>query len=1165
MAAGTTVRHCTVVLHDDHVSQKDMLGGTEVLSVGSIARLSAADAKTIVVLSQGRAAGQRDVSLHVRLGTEYGFKNRTPGKVSMIENEDEVTATHFELFFRDQNLTRADMWILTKQLDGQIIYKGSQVSYMGEATATVRAIYSSGVEVDSALYQQSKTKAILRSGSARYTFLVEISREMLHSRNDGELMYETLIEGYLATLFRRWETDRVKHQVSVVLFGRKVGSTDSSDASTSNDFFRVLHLGVPSSQWQEILLSLKRAFNLSRFSRQVSLAANGNLLDAIHLAAIDFLEGDESPRLKSTGTSIIAITAGVGFFDVEYRMLKQTTQLLLGHSIGVDIVSLSSRPSHPVPLFRYTLGKNEEFALPHWTDISYWPSECGRSTAAQWDLLGGGNMIEDVAIPPLHEGQPDVVSSASLIAMDQWDESTFESSVFRTSRNSTVGMTALESTPIGSNETMRASRLLEEQQSAATAKYQPLRRQASASSVSTAFSQSTQAKATTPVILPNRKISVGPRGLGLMKGGASTTISTTHASHGRDLPISPNFPPNEASSGLAKQIRASLNRKSSEQSLDSQRSGLGPKATLPIDIQSTQSASIDEALNDHTPTTAVEATSPSSRASKPSPSLSLTPTPFGGLHSSPEKHRLDPGEQAVTPWLTLLKPCNLGRENMRVASQYRQWQHVFPKAIDSGAFKWTSMCAPAALPLYNDLYPSPEDLKRYYRKNLRRLIVSQDEGDGRRAHDLLEQLIVLRLARGFQLVASPEGVGQSQTFMSIGADYHELQCLSNVELQIVEYTHRPLESIPTSPLAVNTQYEVTSLYGCLRTKTHFSFDTEEARVDWADLDQRSESHSTEDSLFRMRLVLLPDDTSIVDTGSGIMNRDLSDEEKRIDGIQRLTQQWQRHRLFSAEDQSHQVSLARRKAAGGEEESDQNPLAIEYHTRDPSALVNSQEPGVTGQLLDGSVPTPLFSESERYHSSNFDIVKLVRQMQEPPSHGVEVRDRRWLAKLHLKCFRGDEMTNWLLGAFKDLSSREDAVDMGNELMDRGIFTHVRHKHAFRDGNYFYQIAAAHRAYEYPDTASVFNRGSGRSVPPTPSSESRMSPLVRPARGDSDSSGRDSTADKKQVLLSQVLRHNMDQGRKSEHVQVVNLHYGKSSTLDAWHSCDLIARRSHSQPG
>lgn len=167
------------------------------------------------------------------------------------------------------------------------------------------------------------------------------------------------------------------------------------------------------------------------------------------------------------------------------------------------------------------------------------------------------------------------------------------------------------------------------------------------------------------------------------------------------------------------------------------------------------------------------------------------------------------------------------------------------------------------------------------------------------------------------------------------------------------------------------------------------------------------------------------------------------------------------------------------------------------------------------------------------------------------------DKTRFTRLHLKCFRGDQMVNWLLSIFKDIDTREDAVALGNQLMNLEIFTHVRGKHEFRDGNFFYQIKAAHRTTDYPDTAGFFSKPLGRSVPSTPVVENRQSPsgaVMQSARESVEDDARTPTlapADKtkrKEILLSQKLPYNVDLGKRSGQAEVINLHYGMSKSLE-----------------
>lgn len=1154
MAVDPSERLCTVVLHDDRVSQDDVLCSTDILPEGKVGILKAKHAMPIHVLSTKRTTASREISLHVTLGERFLYENRMSATITVVNDIHDATANHVEFFFRDICLSRADMWQMLRAMDGGIIYRDQEIKFLGTDTAIARTIYINGQESDSAFVRQPITKPIFRSGSARFTILIQVSREMLERWIDGHLMYESLIEGYLTELFQRWDNLKMRHHFSVMLFGKGINTTETSDTNSESygedDFFHVICEDVSGSDWRTVVQRLKQAFHSSRLPRQVSLARHGNLLEAIYTAALDVVNDSMDPHLSNTGISIIAITAGTGYFDSDHNLLKQTTNLLLGNSIGVDVVALSPKPLHPVPLFRYQIGQTVEYALPHWADVSYWQES---NPGCRW-LFGEADKMLDVSIAPLEVATKNspVTSSTSLMAA-------FDGSLFL-GDDSTLRNDEAEMQDEFAPETLKALNIDPKRSQAVSLHDRPKSGSSAKSLVSKSSSTFTKPKKESPVhplLKSGRKISLGPRGLAPVSGVASTTISTEYASHGKDLTSTP-FTPNEASSGLAKQIRQSLARKTSQQSLVSQSGTEPSRSTRPININGGSMSSIHESNHTSEETSTEPRTENSTPAKSPSEQLSKTPRPFASRTSLPEVEAKELAQQALTPWLTLVNPCNPRRDNMRIASQYRKWHHVFPKAIDSGAFKWDSMGAPASLPLSTDFAPTSRELDKHYEHKLRRLILSGLTDSPEESAGLIHKLISLRLARGFQLVAKPNKANvsnlrtlQGPILLSVGTLYHEIEIVSNLELQVIEYhpkTHDEL--VPDTADGVKQKY--SPRLGDSRT----SIDVQRGlqNLDWASLDQALVNDTTNMPVAgasQMRFVLLPADITLrADTGSNtIRSRDLSEEEKRIDGIQKLTQLWQRHRLVTFEDKSHQASLAKPTALKHVSDRDPNPLAIEYQTRDTSAVLNTQDTSLTGHLADTEASIPLFAESEMYHSSNFDIVKLVKQMQEPPPLGVEVRDRRWFARLHYKCFRGDEMTNWLLGVFKNITTREEAIEMGNELMNRGIFTHVRHKHEFRDGNYFYQIAGIHRTTEYPDNAAFFMKSLGRSVPATPMLESRGSPLSRPMLLDSDSSSRGTPmifpTEKKQIALSQMLQYNVDPLYKSIRPEIINLHYGKVS--------------------
>lgn len=1168
----TEEKGCTVVLHDDRVSQVDILAGPRIMHVGEVAWLSAAGARRLCICPAGLATNTHEISVHISLAQRFGFENRVPGHVQLIEDVDAATATHAEMVFRDQYLSRADMWQLMGRLQNTVLYRGQVLNYLGTPTAEVKHIYIAGKEVESGYSTHPYTKPIFRSGSARYTILVEISQEMLSNWSHGELMYERLVNGFLPELFRRWNMLKVKHQVSVVLFGRSrvadaSAKHESHIANRGEDFFHVLVSETVSSSWSLILRKLKQAFNDRTLSRSVSLAAESNMLEAIHLTALDFSDDQSDTHLMSTGTSIIAVTAGTGLFDADHTVLKQTTDLLVGNSIGVDIVALSPKPLHPVPLFRYDHGDTTEYALPHWVDISFWkaPSDTSLST---WTLPRTEEPVNDIAIPFLKDSGRFPID---VSRMDVQDSQTFQSEVPST-KDTLRPMLVAQEDPIGSAETMKGVA------SSSRAMRKPammpdfVSEEESVTSLSPVASKEPLNRAKRqplpphPLMMSGRKISVGPKGLALSRGVASTAVSSAFAQDDKEPAHAAIHTHNDTSS-VARAIRASLARKPSHASLASHKISepeLHPaQISKPIDIQPSH-------MNDDLASIVEQeiAGTMVGGALENDTSLSTTPKARGEMHNRQKRGSLNESLDMLSPWVMLLNPCNPRRDNMRVASQYRKWQHVFPRAISSGSFKWASMCSPAALPLTAEYKPSAAELNTHYRTRVRRHIISNSSGlRDETAKNLIERLIDVRLIRGFQIVAIRNS-GSDTTFqsndrpilMALGRRYHELQRFSDFEVQIVQYEpNAGIGSEQNGAKHYTTSYEpkMRMLTG-MTLKSEVTYHSEPPISDWTALDEHilglaplPDFRAT----FRVRLVLLPVDMSRSDQVTQSRLGGLSDEERRIEGIQRLTQTWQRQRYFSAADQQHQISLTKAKSVAFPNERDPNPLAIEYQTRDPSVVVNAHGPMLSTQLEDGEITTPLFAESDKHHSSNFDVAKLARQIQELPPYGVEMRDRRWLTLTHLKCFRGDEMVTWLLGVFKDLELREDAVAVGNELMNRGIFHHVRQKHKFRDGHYFYQISGAHRTTEYPDTQSVFSKVPWRSAPSAPMSEIIGSPQARPVSGISaisgDSAGSSSSSrgtpvtgpvDTKEILLSQVMQYNVDPQKKSDHLQVIDLHYG-----------------------
>ncbi len=141
--------------------------------------------------------------------------------------------------------------------------------------------------------------------------------------------------------------------------------------------------------------------------------------------------------------------------------------------------------------------------------------------------------------------------------------------------------------------------------------------------------------------------------------------------------------------------------------------------------------------------------------------------------------------------------------------------------------------------------------------------------------------------------------------------------------------------------------------------------------------------------------------------------------------------------------------------------------LHLRSSDVSALVPQASPEPGGQVP--AAPTVFTAASE--DASDLDqvmdwceildladqptaaeIEELIGQMR--GSNGVDIRDRRFGLKLYQRCFVGREAVQWF--AQHQLASREEAIRLGQILVDRGIIHHVTDEHDFQDDYLFYRF-------------------------------------------------------------------------------------------------------------
>jgi potassium-dependent mechanosensitive channel len=108
-------------------------------------------------------------------------------------------------------------------------------------------------------------------------------------------------------------------------------------------------------------------------------------------------------------------------------------------------------------------------------------------------------------------------------------------------------------------------------------------------------------------------------------------------------------------------------------------------------------------------------------------------------------------------------------------------------------------------------------------------------------------------------------------------------------------------------------------------------------------------------------------------------------------------------------------------------------------------------GVVPQQQDGLA---LAVEDDEAIPAEYDWEAIVAQMR--GAEGVEIRDRRHHFRIFRKCFLGSEAVEWLIQ--REEATRQEAIAIGEMMVEMGIIHHVLDEHGFKDEPLFYRFWA-----------------------------------------------------------------------------------------------------------
>lgn len=564
---------------------------------------------------------------------------------------------------------------------------------------------------------------------------------------------------------------------------------------------------------------------------------------------------------------------------------------------------------------------------------------------------------------------------------------------------------------------------------------------------------------------------------------------------------------------------------------------------------------------------------------------------------------------AMAPWLVVLNPSNPDINKVNDTILFSRWQHVFPRPSEMRVMQWKSLSAPASVPLTTEYFPTKTQLDTEFQRqpyNIAQNLEDDLSEEPKLREDFLRELISARFAHGFQVVVGPnvaKAFGQklmkiadvfsrdhmvedgTSLFMGVGNTIHQLSCVNGTEVEVNIFVRKPTE--PALPADQHFRTYKPAIRTYIEPKyenCEIDILTPKPEKNWNYIDSYLAGHTDEMTenlrFWRARFVLIPMSSRPYSTSKS--HHMDNDEEIRLEGIKRLAQTWQKNRYMPPSERQFQ-------SAGQKKARDPNPLDIVYKTEDSSVVIAAEME--TLPLFESAEATSrkgqLVSNRERFSKSNFNISALAEAIQQPVENGgVRMQNRRWHLRLHYNCFIGSDMTTWLLDNFEDLESRDEAVELGNALMvydderpkdggprdarkerGRGIFVHVERRHPFRDGQYFYQIA---NELAKPHPAGWLNirknnNTNNQSVPSTPlveqtprdSPRTGLSGASRPSSLHEDASPTSGATtptmsipagNRAKVVLSKMMKYDVDPRRKSYRPERINLHYDRLHNPD-----------------
>lgn len=1023
-------------------------------------------------------------------------------QVSIVSDVTSIEADSIEIFIKDVNLSRDSMWNFSSTLIKSCVYSDQRLPFLNYRTGTVKYIYKDGRKILSA-YVGQNTKIIYRSESARLIFLVQLSREMWHFEENGEIMFHKLVNTLFPKIFKRWRDKSTHHSITIVLF-TSVDLTDipwvcfgdGERPNTRRDYFRVVVDQVNIFHWDRIMASLRLEF--ANFKRDILLNLNnnnpnpqsenskfsiidgeslpsvkGNILEAINLGLSLVMDRFRDTDLKHCLNHFVLVTPGTGLFDVDYNLLLETSKKMHSLDMALDLVCLSQPPLHIVPLFRYKDPNRDGkvcHCVPNWCDISFFKDSSDFS--GQWiprckiyelQMMGVmENNINDLSIERLanFKDPKSVVQS-----MDNYDEDIFrpiDKKVKKKRKNPEFN--PKKSVDKTGERTIVASTL-----------------------------SLINRNPTSAPVVSTAKIEIGTTQSSVL--GTVTNVSNEISALSSLYTLNKvtddsKFKP--LSSNASVRSFAALSAIAPRRSAQS-----GETSLTPVTIGATDKRR-------HTPETEVKERRDNTDIKDRRDNLK----PFGHEHgtfkremkknssdvslSSMNRKKSNATEAAMPNfdnsnefWTEIINPSKELHRDVLSFLRIGRWNEVFPPKIRRRQAKWRSFQSPAALPIITPVFPTKNELENDFTFQIYTVTLSwENDFEIETNQNLMREMIQLRLCLGFQVCYGDDvknvdaqldrllkyfpndsqSLIGARIYLSLDDEIHRICCESNGDINVQLYKKIASNQTASDVTLGCHDYSREGGYTPL-IRTRYADEFTPAQIDainsypkrynWNQFDQflagYDDAMPEENRQFhKMKFVVIP--TEIPNNAYFVSNEKLTDEEIRVEGLRKLIAMIERGKYLKPKERQQR------------KKKEEILPEISFYTGNLYDFLNDQAETYTNSLM--------LADGTRFNKT-IKLGQIGQELQKPG--GVRLVDRTWHFKTHLHCFLGNELVSWFIESYDDIDSREAATEYGQSLMDKGLFKHVENRHGFLDGYYFYEFEDEYIDKSYRSgTGGWFNR-------------------------------------------------------------------------------------------